>query len=71
MTRRELKDFHVEVKEVWSRTIRLKLPANATRDQVLAAVNKKIENEGEGTTEYSHTLDQDMWTVRDDYGNYM
>ncbi len=65
------KTFTVEVKEVWCHTVNVELPANATKDQILEAANKKIEAGDDGSTEYDYTLDPENWTVRDADGNYL
>jgi len=66
----EMVDFSVGVKEVWEHILTVKLPANATKEQILEAANQLIAEGDEGTTEYSHTLDPNQWTVRDEKGNY-
>ena len=60
--------FLVGVKEVWERTLAVKLPANATKEQIFDAAFDLLD-EGDGATEYSHTLKPDQWTVHDDKGN--
>ena len=66
----EVVEFSVGVKEVWEHTLTVKLPANATKEQILEAANELLAEGDEGTTEYSHTLDLNQWTVRDEKGNY-
>jgi hypothetical protein len=63
--------FTVDIKEVWSHTVEVELPAGATKEQILAAAQSKIEEGDDGNTEYSHTLDNDEWTVRNEAGNYL
>jgi hypothetical protein len=70
MKTKKLAKFTVGVKEVWEHTLTVELPANATKEQILEAANQLIAEGDEGTTEYSHTLDTDQWTVRDKDGNY-
>ncbi len=70
-TQPKTKKFTVDVKEVWSHIITVELPADATKDRVLEAANQKIAEGDDGSTEYSHTLDQDAWTVRNEQGNYL
>ena len=65
------KKFTVDVKEVWCHVVNVELPANATKDQILEAANKKIEAGDDGSTEYDYTLDPENWTVRDADGNYL
>ena len=60
--------FTVDVKEVWCHTVEVDLPANATKEQILAAANDKIEEGDDGDTECSHTLDPETWTVRNSQG---
>jgi PhoPQ-activated pathogenicity-related protein len=60
--------FTVDVKEVWCHTVEVELPESATRQQIIDAVNDKIEEDDEGNMEYSHTLDPDQWTIRDEQG---
>lgn len=63
--------FTVDIKEVWSHTIEVELPANATKEQILEAAQKRLAEGDEGETEYSHTLDSDQWTVWDDQGSHL
>ena len=63
--------FTVDVKEVWCHAVEVDLPANATKDEILAAANEKIEEGDDGNTEYSHTLDPDTWTICDSQGKYL
>ena len=63
--------FIVDVKEVWCHSIEVDLPADASKEQILAAAQVKIEEGDEGETEYSHTLDPDTWNVRDEAGRYL
>ncbi len=63
--------FSVDVKEVWCHAVEVDLPTDATKEQILAAANEKIEEGDDGNTEYSHTLDPDTWTVRDSHGKYL
>ena len=65
------KKFTVDVKEVWCHTIEVELPTDASKEQILAAANKKIAEGDEGHTEYDYTLDPDKWNVRDGDGNYL
>jgi hypothetical protein len=64
--------FWVQVKEVWDHTVKVDMPADATRQQIEEEVNRKIEAGAcWEVTEYNHTLDPDYWTIRDDGGNYL
>jgi hypothetical protein len=63
--------FTVDVKEVWCHTVEVDLPADVTKEQILAAANDKIEEGDDGNTEYSHTLDTNTWTVRDSHDKYL
>jgi hypothetical protein len=63
--------FTVDVKEVWSHTVEVELSTDATKEQILAAANEKIEEGDDDNTEYSHTLDPDTWTVRNSQGKYL
>jgi hypothetical protein len=64
--------FSVDVKEVWEYTIEVELPADATKEQILAAANRKIGDGDQGNDmEYSHTLAPEQWSVRDEKGNYL
>ena len=56
--------FTVDVKEVWCHTVEVELPSKATKEEILAAANKQIEESDDGETEYSHTLEPDTWTIR-------
>lgn len=62
--------FAVDIKEVWTHTIEVKLPDGATKEEIVEAANQKLAEGEEGTTEYSHTLDPDTWGVRNEAGNY-
>lgn len=63
--------FTVDVKEVWCHTVEVELATDATKEQILAAVNEKIAEGDEGETEYSHTLEPETWTVRNSQGKYL
>jgi hypothetical protein len=63
--------FTVDVKEVWCHTVEVDLSTDATKEQILAAVNEKIEEGDDGNTEYSHTLDPDTWTIREPQGKHL
>ena len=63
--------FTVDINEVWCHTIEVELPANAAKEQIIEAANQKLAEGDEGSTEYSHTLDADTWTVRDETGNHL
>ncbi|MGA2030997.1 MAG: hypothetical protein ABSG68_01970 [Thermoguttaceae bacterium] len=68
----ETKRFTVEVKELWCHAVEVKLPANATRQQIIDAANEKIATGDDGdNTEYDYTLDSDKWNVRDEGGNLL
>jgi hypothetical protein len=56
--------FSVDVKEVWCHTVEVELPAHATREEIVAAVNEKVAEGHEEEMEYSHTLDPDTWAIR-------
>ena len=60
--------FTVEVKEVWSRSFEVEAD---TPDEAREKANEIVESTVEGENfEYSHTLDPDDWTVRDEQGNF-
>ena len=63
--------YIVDVKEVWCHTVEVELPANATKEQIVAVVNQKIAEGDDGNTEYSHTRDPEHWTVRDSDGKHL
>ena len=63
--------FTVDVKEVWCHTVEVDLATDATKEQILAAANKKIEEGDDDHTEYSHTLDPETWTIRGSQGKYL
>ena len=63
--------FTVDVKEVWCHIVEVEVPANATKEEILAAANEQIAEGDEGNTEYSHTLDPENWNVRDEQGKYL
>jgi hypothetical protein len=66
-----MKTAFVDVKEVWSHTVRVEVPDDATKEDILEAANQVVEFEANDPTitEYDWTLDPNMWTVRvgDDY----
>lgn len=64
-------EYSVEVKEVWTHTIKVSLPANASRKDIIAMANTKLEEGDEEGIEYSHTLDSDTWNVRNESGKYL
>lgn len=61
----------VDMKEVYAATVEVEVPDGAGRSAIVDAAKQKFEAEGASNTEYSHTLDDDTWTVRDDKGNYL
>ena len=71
MSRSETRKFIIDVKEVWCHTVEVELPANATRQQIVEAVQGKLADGEEGTTEYDNTLAPEQWNVRDDEGRYL
>lgn len=55
----------VDIKEVWSVEVVVEVPDDATKDEILETATKKFEEGEHGESEYSHTLDRDVWTVRE------
>jgi len=69
MAKRELQDVEVIVREVWTCTVCVRVPVNATREQIIARAKAKLEDKGQIPSRFSHTLDSDTWAVRDGDGN--
>ncbi len=69
--KKKTKKFTVDVKEVWCHVVNVELPADATKDQILEAANKKIEAGDDGSIEYDYTLAPENWTVRDADCDYL
>jgi hypothetical protein len=65
----KMKKFIVEVKEVVSRPVTIVAPDTATREEVIAAV--KNGEGSNGQPEYDYDLPSDVWTVRNEIGNYI
>ena len=65
------KRFTVDVKEVWCHSVEVKLPADATRDEIVEAAQAKLEEGDEDKTECDYTLAPDKWNVRDEGGKYL
>ena len=77
--------FTVEISEVWKRSFEVEIPDSqcsplASGDPVLRtaiaelarsqANEKSEEGADDENFEYSHTLEPEFWTVRDEKGNY-
>ena len=62
--------FTVDVKEVWCHTIEIEVPAGSSREDILAAAQRRLSDGEEGTTEYDSTLPPATWNVRDNQGKY-
>lgn len=60
----------VEIKEVHCSTVVLYVASNATREEITQAAQDKAGDASSLALEYSHTLDQENWNVRDDQGRY-
>ena len=62
----------VEIKEVHNAIVELEdVPEGAAREQILKLATKQFEKRGEDILEHSCTLGEDVWTVRDEKGNYL
>lgn len=61
--------YIIEVKEVHYRIVEVNLPEDATRERIVEEANK--ETDVYLDLEYSHTLDENIWNVRDENGNYI
>lgn len=64
--------YVAEVKEVHCRIVEVDLPEGATKEQIADEVYKKdLDGYNSMDLEYSHTLDEDEWTIRDQNGKYI
>lgn len=63
-----MKTVAVQIPEVHIVQIEVKVPDNATRDEIIGMANKKFNDEGFDDSEYSHTLEEDEWIVSDEKG---
>lgn len=61
----------VDIKEIWSATVTVEVPENATRDEMLEAATTAFEENGTDTSEYDRTMERDHWTVRKENGDYV
>jgi len=61
-----LKAFFVEVKEVHNRVVKI------MAEDAKVATELVADGQGEqiGEAEYGYTLDSDVWTIRDEAGNF-
>lgn len=66
-----MKRVTVEIAEVHKSIINIDVPENIDREAICELAKKQFEEEGEEALEYSHTLDESEWTVRDENGNYI
>ena len=60
----------VEIPEVHKTLVEIEVPDGATKEEILKAAQSKFEAGGSNDLEYSHTLDDDEWTIRDYNGNF-
>jgi hypothetical protein len=58
--------MEVDIMEVWTHTVRVKLPANASRKRILTAAKKVAAQERDcWNNDYHHTVeDDDTWVIR-------
>ena len=63
--------FSVDVKEMWCRTIEVRLPCDATIESVRKAVQAKLDDGDEGGLEFDERLDPEDWNVRNARGDYL
>jgi len=62
----------VDIKEVHNAIVELEdVPEGATREQILNLARGQFEERGEDVLEYDHTLEEGVWTVRDEEGNFL
>lgn len=56
--------FDVDIKVLYNDMVVVELPDNATRDEIVAAANKRYEEEGAASSEYGeHVFSSDTWTI--------
>ena len=67
----EHESYTVDVKEVWNHIVSVRLPKNATVEQICNEATEAIMNEAQENVEYDYTLPEDSWTVRDSSGNFL
>ncbi len=58
----------VGIQEIHFLNVELDVADNATREEITQAAEDKANDTDSLEVEYSHTLDQDDWTVRDSQG---
>lgn len=63
--------YNIEIPEVHKALVKVELPEGATRNQIINAAQELFEENGSDDLEYSHTLEHDEWTVRDEKGNFL
>lgn len=64
--------YMIEIKEVHSRVVEVHLPEDATREQIIKEVNKKDQKTcNYRDLEYSHTLDNNLWTIRNENDDFI
>lgn len=63
--------YYIEIPEVYKALVKVELPEGTMRDKVIEAAQKIFEKMGSNDLEYSHTLEQEEWTVCDGEGNHL
>ena len=64
--------YCVEIAEVHYSRLEVELPEGTPRAEIVVAANKKLEEDGtDEYLEYSHTLDDDVWKVRTEAGDFV
>lgn len=61
--------FCIEIPEVHKVLVEVDAPKGTPREQLVKLANKKFEEGDTGDMDYSHTLDEDEWTVRTEAGD--
>lgn len=59
-----LRKYDVDIKVLYNDLVVVELPETATREEIIAAAQKKYEEDGPDSVEYGeHVFDDDTWTI--------
>ncbi len=61
--------YYIEIPEVHKALVEVDVPDGSTREQILEIAQDKFMESGSDNLEYSHTLEDYEWVVRDKNGN--
>lgn len=63
--------YYIEISEVHKALVEIEAPEGISLDQLIDLASSEFEENGSDILEYSHTLEDDEWTVRDENGNFI